>query len=1183
MLRQSAHPHPDLQGAPPSPVEISIESLLRLLTIRLEISLASCLHTLGWDCPHHILSVDDSSDLHSRKISSAMSTIITTVIITQGGPSVWTTLPECSSGYTTPCAPCYLDASASTFTFPSPVESITVEATPHITDYQNGSFATSWEYFTLVGSTTLAANLSNITATPTMTEAIPSVLTWITEGLTLTYPTTYLGYDDFIAAGPNTASQNGDGAVSNTCAQASQTSQLILPSTLAPSSLVVPWTSSSLPSSSLPPQILSYLDQIPVVTSQLGNYPLESCLPLPSCTIVSTTDYCSTVCPSSTLPPYPTPAFNSSLSGQPASTSTSGVVSTCTTVCPVIITETSTLVASTISTSTGTQPLESLTTASVLTTVTKGPITATNPFADSLSSSLASADATSPAISSSQFNSLSDTTPAIIPQDTNSLTHEATKSSSLSAALSTPSPQDTGSPTHEAADSSSLSDALHTSSLQDTDSPTQITTEPSLTQCTDALCGLTASSAPSAVTDSSDQAPPSNTDHTSAGAGSTTPSTQEGATGVVITLASQTVTASAVKDGSIAIGSTTISQGQAITLANSQVVSADTSAVVLGTSTVPLSQLEGDQPTSSKVVITGNGQTVTATQISSGVFAAGSTTFTAGQVVTLTDEAKTTIDSGSALVPSPTAASSTGVVITANGQTVTATQVSSGVFAAGSTTFTAGQVVTLTDGAKTTIESGSALNPGPTAASITGIVITANGQTVTATQIGSGTFVAGSSTLLAGQVVTLSSEETLTVGTGGLISGLSTVARVVFTAGSQTVTATELGSGTFVLGSATLAAGQATTLSDDEIVSVNNAGDLQLGTSTLQISTLDTQTTPAPYYVIDGQTLTPGSTIRDGSTTISLDSAGSTYFINGAPTPVHSGDLEIAGTTYPATEPQNTGLGGIIMCGLDACSTSSTDVPTSNPSAGTPLISVASGWTRPDSVRERSFMGMPYQHSITSVKSMDKFPEMAGTDVLIASLFPGSALQRLATTIEANSLPAIWVYLILLSSQLRLLTLASSCFPFDVMDVKQDDIESNADSSSSFSSGRGLIMTSALPCPFYCSCLCLRSLHPDSGFLVPRPSTSTQLIAVTADFTARQNASGTIVISSQRTSECDNLAPVSPNDTNHSDRSRHTVHERSRHGVGYRCASPGISCRYRLASLDIDPSSSRPPPTRDTM
>nr|POE87309.1 hypothetical protein CFP56_29898 [Quercus suber] len=765
-----------------------------------------------------------------------MSTLTVTKTTTTGFLQHSITPPTCPSGYSTPCAPCYIQASTSTFVYPHPVESITVEATPYISAYQNGSFATSWDYLTLIGGTTGPDTVRALCPSHDCPNNAPS-----------TYPTTYLEYHGFVAAGPSTASQNGSAVMSETCAQASQTHYLTFPSTLAQSSLVVPWTSLTPLPHSLPSQILSYLDQLPLVTSQLGNNPIESCLPLPSCTVASTDPYCYTVCRSKTVAPYPMSAFNNSLSAQPWSTGARTGDSTCATVCPKVVTETVTAEASAntgLASTTAAPPsspvatygtTEIMTTASVVTTVTKDPILASNPFETYPSSSSTNADNGYPGTSASQLSALSDTHPTSSPQDPSSSTHEQTKSS--------------------------------------------------LTDCTDALCGLTASTSLSAVNIPSAQAPPLNTDHTPPGAGITTPSSPARTTGVVITLASQTLTVSVVKGSSVAIGSTTISQGQAITFPDSQVVSAGTSALIVGTSTVPLSELgDGSQ-------------------------------------------------------------SSSGVVITGNGHTLTATQVGSGVFAAGSTTFTAGQVVTFTNGAKTTVGSGSALMPGPPAPTITGVVITADSQTITATQVGSGTFVAGTTTFTAGQVMTLSDGETLTVGTGHVISGSGAVARVVFIAGAQTMTATELGSGTFVIDSATLAAGQATTLSDGEVVSVNSAGDLQLGTSTLQASPLDAPATPTPYYVIDGQTLTPGGIIVDGSTTISLDVAGSTYFVNGAPTPVTLGDVEVGGTTYPAAEPQSTGLGSFIMCGLEACSTSSTDVPTSSPTASVPPTSVASRWT----------------------------------------------------------------------------------------------------------------------------------------------------------------------------------------------------------------------------------------------
>lgn len=103
-----------------------------------------------------------------------------------------------------------------------------------------------------------------------------------------TYPTTYVEYHDFSGVGADVSNATA-------CAQTDSVSQFILASETVEMSFVMQWMPASTakyaspgPATSIPPEILSYLDSIPAVTSQLGGQPIKSWLPAnvpPECTI----------------------------------------------------------------------------------------------------------------------------------------------------------------------------------------------------------------------------------------------------------------------------------------------------------------------------------------------------------------------------------------------------------------------------------------------------------------------------------------------------------------------------------------------------------------------------------------------------------------------------------------------------------------------------------------------------------------------------------------------------------------------------------------------------------------------------------------------------------------------------------------------------------------------------------
>jgi hypothetical protein len=208
-----------------------------------------------------------------------------------------------------------------------------------------------------------------------------------------------------------------------------------------------------------------------------------------------------------------------------------------------------------------------------------------------------------------------------------------------------------------------------------------------------------------------------------------------------------------------------------------------------------------------------------------------------------------------------------------------------------------------------------------------GLVFTnAAGEVETATQISSGIFVEASTTLTAGQHLTLPNGDVATIALGGSLPSSGNGA--VFTAGEQTITASKIRSGVFAIGTATLSAGQRLTLSNGDIIQANSNA-IQLGTSTLKLSALGSETTGVGFYTIDHQTLTPGGAMTEGTATISLDKSGQTYYVDGSPTPVSLGVINVNGTKYTAHTTTSTArvgdyiMGGITSSGSPSASSAS--------------------------------------------------------------------------------------------------------------------------------------------------------------------------------------------------------------------------------------------------------------------
>lgn len=108
--------------------------------------------------------------------------------------------------------------------------------------------------------------------------------------------------------------------------------------------------------------------------------------------------------------------------------------------------------------------------------------------------------------------------------------------------------------------------------------------------------------------------------------------------GGIITAGSETMSITMAGQGTVLIGSKTITSGQTLTLEDGQVVSMDASAIHVGSSAIALSAIGASETVPSGIVITdAGGELKTVSEVRSGVFAIGTTTLSAGQDLTLSN------------------------------------------------------------------------------------------------------------------------------------------------------------------------------------------------------------------------------------------------------------------------------------------------------------------------------------------------------------------------------------------------------------------------------------------------------------------------------------------------------------------------------------------------------------------
>ncbi|GIZ45951.1 hypothetical protein CKM354_000909700 [Cercospora kikuchii] len=198
-------------------------------------------------------------------------------------------LPSSNSSCTRPavtCASCLLGASTKTLTFPYNItQTVDVTIIPCVTGLPNGTNVTyGYETITPPG-------LPTNSGMPTVFEDNSTTI-WVTDGATLTYPTTYASFENFSGVAAPTPAPTA-------CAQAKDVHPIFLPATTDRASLIYTPTAGTnaikeLHFGHLPTPLLAYLDSLSTVVQQLGGNRPGTC----SSTRTSAPSACKTPRPS---------------------------------------------------------------------------------------------------------------------------------------------------------------------------------------------------------------------------------------------------------------------------------------------------------------------------------------------------------------------------------------------------------------------------------------------------------------------------------------------------------------------------------------------------------------------------------------------------------------------------------------------------------------------------------------------------------------------------------------------------------------------------------------------------------------------------------------------------------------------------------------------------------------------
>lgn len=417
---------------------------------------------------------------------------------------------------------------------------------------------------------------------------------------------------------------------------------------------------------------------------------------------------------------------------------------------------------------------------------------------------------------------------------------------------------------------------------------------------------------------------------------------------LVITAGGQPLTAQPVASNTalVVIGpGSTLSVGGPATTLGGQTLSAAPSGVVVNGNTQTFQNPALTQASATGAIVVVGSQTLTAVPAAGSsdvVVVGGSTLSIGGPAVTINGQVVSAAPNGGVQVGStiaafsalPTAASS-GAVITVGSQTLTAAQLAPGtVVVAPGTTLSVGgppatingQVVSAAPSGGIQIGSTTAVISALPSAAPSGALITVGSQTLTAAQLSPGTVVLGPGTTLSvggpattinGQVVSAAPVGVQVGSSTAAISALPSAASsgAIITAGSQTLTAAQLSSGTVVLGpGTTLSVGGPAATINGQVISVASNG-VQVGSTLAAFSALPTSTAKGAIVTAGSQIFTassiaPGTVVLGPGTTLSVGGAPVTIngqVISAAPNGIIVGSSTIPYSVFPAS-PTSSGI-----------------------------------------------------------------------------------------------------------------------------------------------------------------------------------------------------------------------------------------------------------------------------------
>ncbi|KAK4541467.1 hypothetical protein LTR36_007913 [Oleoguttula mirabilis] len=359
---------------------------------------------------------------------------------------------------------------------------------------------------------------------------------------------------------------------------------------------------------------------------------------------------------------------------------------------------------------------------------------------------------------------------------------------------------------------------------------------------------------------------------------------------VVLTAGGQTLTATQLSGGAVAIGSETVSVGGAAVTYGSVTVSAASNGLqVDGTfaTQVPAASVQGSEGVN---VVTANGQVLTVSAIaraSGNAVAVGGATLSAGGAGTIINGQTVSLVSGTLVVDGTTQVlslpSTSAAVVTANGQTLTvssAKQLGSAVVINGATLSQGGGDATINGQTVSAISNGLVVDGTTTLLSLTTAgaagasetVLTVDGQTLTASAVAGpsgGVIVVNGITLsnggpaqaIQGITVTAASDGIVADGSTALLSvptgDASSALQTVLTVDGHTLTASAVSgqSGVYAVDGQTLSNGGAGATVEAATLSAFSGGLVLDGTSSSLVQTVAKSASGTPV-TFDGHTLT---------------------------------------------------------------------------------------------------------------------------------------------------------------------------------------------------------------------------------------------------------------------------------------------------------------------------------------